>query len=91
MNAEELDEIRRLFRSHAEPLAPEPVDVSPSVSPVPGIRAVIFDVYGTLFISGSGDIGVAKDTADHELFYRALAEAGVDVRDRSAGRRARKA
>jgi putative hydrolase of the HAD superfamily len=34
------------------------------LQPVPGIKAVIFDVYGTLVISGSGDVGSA-DTADH--------------------------
>ncbi len=29
------------------------------------LRAYIFDVYGTLFISGSGDIGIARDCTGH--------------------------
>ena len=29
------------------------------------IQCVLFDIYGTLFISGSGDISVAKKTSPH--------------------------
>ena len=39
------------------PLCPVPSGVRPRLSPIAGIRAVIFDIYGTLIISGSGDIG----------------------------------
>lgn len=30
---------------------------------LPGIQAVLFDVYGTLFISGAGDLGVREEAA----------------------------
>lgn len=39
------------------PLCPVPSGVRPRLSPIAGIRAVIFDIYGTLIISGSGDVG----------------------------------
>ena len=53
-NETELLEImRRLLR----PLEPKPTGVLPRTAPLPGIRAVLFDVYGTLLVSGSGDVG----------------------------------
>jgi putative hydrolase of the HAD superfamily len=41
--------------------------VYPNVPPIGGISAVIFDVYGTLFISAAGDIGSAADEPHHNL------------------------
>ena len=43
------------------PLCPIPSGVRPRLSPMAGIRAVIFDIYGTLIISGSGDVGGGGD------------------------------
>ncbi len=37
------------------PLVPEPTDVGPVLGPLPGIRAVLFDVYGTLLVSAAGE------------------------------------
>lgn len=46
---------------HRRQLVPLPTDVAPRGTPFSGIRAVIFDVYGTLLISGCGEIGVAAE------------------------------
>lgn len=46
-----------IIRRHCRPLAAQPTDTEPRLMKLPGIRAVLFDVYGTLFISASGDIG----------------------------------
>jgi putative hydrolase of the HAD superfamily len=35
---------------------PEPTNIEPLFRPDPGIRAMIFDIYGTIMISASGDI-----------------------------------
>lgn len=43
--------------SQRSELAPIATDMNPSLKPLTGIKAVIFDVYGTLVISGSGDVG----------------------------------
>lgn len=63
--------IRTLF----SPLTPEPTDARPQLGPVEGIRAVLFDIYGTLLISASGDIGLARDSHNQttlgDLFERA--------------------
>ena len=42
------------------PLSPIPTDITESGNPPAGIKAVLFDVYGTILISGSGDIGIAS-------------------------------
>ncbi len=51
------------------PLEPIPTGLDPVLPPQGKIEAVLFDVYGTLFISGSGDISLAQsvDRADDLL------------------------
>ncbi|MCG6940126.1 MAG: HAD family hydrolase [Thiohalocapsa sp.] len=56
------------IRALTSPLTPQPTGAAPSLDPMAGIRAVLFDVYGTLVISGSGDIGLTADTATGEPF-----------------------
>ena len=75
MNGHEwLSPVLRL-RSEMQPLR---TDVEASVRSLPEIRAVIFDVYGTLVISGSGDVGSA-DTRDHsDLIDKSLEAFGID-------------
>ncbi len=63
-----IDPMRRLL----SPLEPIPTGVSPRVDPIPGIRAVVFDVYGTMVISGSGDVGTAAATNTAEALDAAL-------------------
>ncbi|MDC7127131.1 MAG: HAD family hydrolase [Spirochaetales bacterium] len=41
-----------------------------------GIKAVIFDIYGTLLISGSGDVGTAIEKGSSESFAKALSICG---------------
>ena len=67
----------KLIRSLSAPLRPQPTGVAPRLTRLPGIRAVLFDIYGTLFISGSGDVGTA-DTGRHgAAFATVLREAGL--------------
>ena len=55
------DLVQRI-RSFARPLAPLPTDATPRLAPLPWIRAVLFDLYGTLFVSGAGDVGATAET-----------------------------
>ena len=68
-----------VFRQHAKPLEAIPTGQEPSLPKLEGIKAVIFDIYGTLFISGSGDIGVAKETARANAFFEALEACGFSI------------
>ena len=48
------------IRSRLQPLAPLPTGVRPKQGRISPIRCILFDIYGTLFISASGDIGIAR-------------------------------
>lgn len=56
-----------------------PADAAPRLEQLPGIRAVVFDVYGTLFSSGVGDIGLATGQNRNDQVKAALEEAGFEV------------
>lgn len=58
-------------------LDPIPTDTAPVLVRMAGVRAVIFDVYGTLFVSGSGDIDPAM--ASSPALDNALADAGFQI------------
>jgi putative hydrolase of the HAD superfamily len=45
----------QLAASLLRPLSPEPAAVAPDLRLLPGIRAVLFDVYGTLLVSEAGE------------------------------------
>lgn len=62
------------------PLAPIPTDMAPRLPPLNGIEAVLFDVYGTLYISGSGDISLAQTERRADGALAALLQKfGIDV------------
>lgn len=74
----------RIIRRRSHPLRPRPAGVRPHLRRLPGIRAVLFDIYGTLFVSASGDIGSGNPGdarfADAVRRRHKLARArGVDV------------
>lgn len=50
------------MRELSGPLEPQPTGTESVLNKMDGIKAVIFDVYGTLMISGSGDLSLAKQT-----------------------------
>ena len=52
---------RRKSQIQMEPL---PTGVEPSFTELPDIRAVLFDVYGTLLISPAGEVGTAEESTD---------------------------
>lgn len=59
------------------PLTQRPTTVDPQLRLLPDVRVVIFDVYGTLVISGSGDVG-SVDPMDHsEQMTQSLREVGL--------------
>jgi putative hydrolase of the HAD superfamily len=53
------------FLSVVAPMTPQPTDIRPAGALIHKIECVLFDVYGTLFISSSGDIGVAKKESEN--------------------------
>ena len=64
MNAPPQDLHQRLIRkivALSHPLIPESPSVVPSLKKMAGIKAVLFDVYGTMLVSASGYIGADPD------------------------------
>jgi len=54
---------KNVNQPYIRPLKPIPTSLAPAGDPIHGIRCVLFDIYGTLFISGSGDISLAKQNS----------------------------
>lgn len=65
--------IRRLL----SPLAPVPTELKPELNSLPGVRVILFDVYGTLLISASGDIEAAHVPDPERFFTEAVHAAGL--------------
>jgi len=81
-----LDRIRKL----THPLSPIAIDHDTIVKPLYGIKCVAFDFYGTMFMSGVGDIGIDEDQqADSSsIFLQSLRETNLKICDDEAGERA---
>ena len=54
-------QIRRI-KELSDPLVPEPTDMQPDLRKIHSIGCVVFDFYGTMFISGSGDLKIDFDS-----------------------------
>jgi putative hydrolase of the HAD superfamily len=53
----------KLISEYTQPLSPLPTSMRPGGRLAQPIECVLFDIYGTLFISASGDISVAQKTS----------------------------
>ncbi len=57
---------REIIKKYARPLQPIPTALKPEGQLKKPVRAVLFDIYGTLFVSGSGDISIAEENISAE-------------------------
>jgi putative hydrolase of the HAD superfamily len=74
--------LAKTILSMLSPIEAEPAPVRPKLRKIPGIRAVIFDVYGTLFTSRSGGNSLVNMAGESDkLIVEALEEADFDVLD----------
>ena len=68
----------RRIKALNKPLESIPTGHVTRLEPLDTIRAVVFDIYGTLFLSGSGDIGPATAIDDEEAFHEASLSSGLE-------------
>jgi len=61
-----------IVRLASQPLQPVPSGVQPKLVRLANIQAVVFDIYGTLLISGSGDVGTSNPSARSKALVAAL-------------------
>lgn len=66
--------LAEIYRSQCSPLECEPTGMNAVLPRMDGIRAVVFDIYGTLFMSGSGDIGVSAESQREQVLRQILRE-----------------
>ncbi|MBI1388380.1 MAG: HAD family hydrolase [bacterium] len=80
------DRHAELIRSLCEPMTPRPTPVPPRISLAPGLRAVLFDVCGTLFAAGTGDAALHLEHHRESALREALRVCGFAPReDKIAG------
>jgi len=73
-----------IIRNHCREMTPVETGVEPRIAPITGIRCVLFDIYGTLFQSGVGDISlVAQDKSSQreKLIRQSIEEVGFLLQD----------
>lgn len=70
--------------SDFKPLTPIPTCRINEGSKLQGIKAVIFDIYGTLLVSGSGDVGTSIEAGSSAAFIEAFHKCGVSIDKKAA-------
>lgn len=81
-----MNRLEDIVLKNCGPLDPLPTEIQPQLNPLTGIKAVLFDVYGTLFVSGSGDVGTAAAIDTAEALTQALVVSGFQGEPDEAGR-----
>ena len=64
--------INKYIQKHIQPLSPIPTSTPQAGRLKEEVRCILFDIYGTLFISGSGDISLARQNSPHVDSIRTL-------------------
>lgn len=85
-DASDRDFLITRIRELSRPMQAEPTGLASEIGPLEGIRALLFDVYGTLLISGSGDVGTAAAAPSDTAMTAVLAAAGCKPHDAAGPR-----
>lgn len=64
--------LKELLAARLSPMAPIPTGMPPGGNLQNRLEAILFDVYGTLLISGTGDISVTRESFHASKEFRAL-------------------
>ena len=68
--------IRDIIRRHSHPATPQPTGWRPALHQLPNIKAVLFDIYGTLFVSRSHNAESSDLVHANQAIREALAAVG---------------
>ncbi|RCS56178.1 HAD family hydrolase [Bremerella cremea] len=66
-----------ILNRNRHPLEPIATELPSQLKELPGIQAVLFDIYGTLLVSGSGDVGTAMEMTKGDALEAAWQACGV--------------
>jgi putative hydrolase of the HAD superfamily len=64
------------IKKQSREMAPVPTGTALKLEPLDGVETILFDIYGTLLISGSGDVGTAAAIDSAEALTQALIVSG---------------
>lgn len=79
-----MESLQHLIRVKSRLMRPFPTDIPARLRPLAGIRAVAFDVYGTLLISAAGDaLGEAEANDRGFIIREAVTASGIDMSPKS--------
>jgi len=68
-----------LVNKLSSPMIPIPTYIEPRLKKLKGIKSILFDVYGTLLISGTGDIGTSEERITSNPVCRILKKQGLSL------------
>jgi putative hydrolase of the HAD superfamily len=77
--------LEQIIKKNSPRLDPQSTDIEARLTQLDGVRAILFDIYGTLFVSGSGDVGTAAAKNTAEALEEALSVAGFEGNLKRAG------
>lgn len=80
-----LTTLRNRFIELSKPMDRIETGTMPKLQRIEGVKVIAYDFYGTLFLSGVGDIGVDDGEPDENVLLEVLSTAGVIVKNREAG------
>jgi len=80
----------KIIRDRSINIEPDKTSLQSKLPLLKEIKAVIFDIYGTLFISGSGDISTVNKKKDLLPFKNALLSAGFVLLDSNSAVKTKK-
>lgn len=80
-----LTDLHERFLNLSKPLQPIGTETVPTLQALDDIRVIAYDFYGTLFISGVGDIGIDDGHVNADLLIETLENSGITIQDKSAG------
>jgi putative hydrolase of the HAD superfamily len=78
-------DLHKRFQNVSTPLEPIPTNTEPKLKELQDIQVIVYDFYGTLFLSGVGDIGVDDGKYDSEALLDALRSAEIEILNNDAG------
>lgn len=80
-------ELKRRFTELSKPMSAIPTGTGARLKKLNGVRFLMYDFYGTLFLSGVGDIGIDDGKSDAALMKEVLSGAGIQIKKKGAGDR----
>ncbi|MBN1852172.1 MAG: HAD family hydrolase [Pirellulales bacterium] len=71
------DDHLAIIRQQSQPIEPLPSGETALLRKLQNIEAVLFDVYGTLFVSANGEQGTLDSTSKENAFCQSLSDVGL--------------